>query len=51
MVVFSLEKYLPPKFVTVKIANASDEYEYNYSKYYQKIIKDYVYYSGKRVIA
>lgn len=49
MVLLSLKKYFPPKLEPVRIASVSQELEYE--KYYRKIIKDYVYYSAKRIIA
>gem|GEM_PF-5659046 len=46
MVVLSLQKYSPKKNISQSI-NFSEK---NYSKYYKSIIKDYIYYSQKRLI-
>ena len=46
MVVLSLQKYIPKK----NTSQTESFSEKNYSKYCKTIIKDYIYYSQKRLI-
>lgn len=40
------------KGIILNIEKIKEEFEtFNYDKYYKKVIKNYVYYSGKRLLA